>query len=98
MLNVHNTYAGIKSNIILGLEMLNDKSFIKPYFTSTNLIKHNDDDYLLLIGYVFFCVSVGIGMLKLIYDINVKFQVVVHISCLLYEIINLMIVIFLTLL
>ena len=73
MFNVYNTYAGVNFNIIAGLEMLNDNSFLVPYFTSTNFFWFKSDDFFILIGYIVFTTIVALSLLKLIYDINLKF-------------------------
>ena len=77
--------------------MLQDWSFIKPYFASTSFFKADESDILLFIVYILFCVCVTVSILKLIYDINLKFQVAIHILSMINEIINLAIMVFLTL-
>lgn len=96
MFNVYNTYANSHFNIITGLEMLNDNSFIVPYFTITNFFWFKSEDILILILYIIFTTSVALSVLKLIYDINLKFQIAIHITCFFHEIINLLIVVFIT--
>ena len=94
MFNVYNTYVGEYFNVIAGLEVLKDNSYIIPYFTTTYFFWFKDGDYLILVGYFIFTISVALSVIKLIYDINLKFQITIHISCLVYEIMNLMVVVF----
>lgn len=96
MFNVFNTYSKTYTNVIFGLEMLNDQSFISQYFTSTNFFWFKSDDNMMLSIYIIFTTSVTLSILKLIYDINLKFQIAVHLCCLVNEIINLIIIILLT--
>ncbi len=94
MFNVHNTYVGENFNIIAGLEILNDNTFVIPYFTANSFFWFKENDHLILIGYILFAVSVALSVVKLIYDINLKFQIAIHVSNLFYEIVNLMVVVF----
>lgn len=94
MFNVYNTYVGESFNIIVGLEILNDNSYLVPYFTTNNFFWFKEDDYLILVGYLVFAMSVALSIIKLIYDINLNFQIAKHISCLFYELVNLILVVF----
>ncbi len=96
MFNVFHTYSRVYYNTIAGIEMLNDNRNTYPYFTTTNFYWFPSDDSIILISYISFTSSVALSVLKLIYDINLKFQVANHISSSFQEIINLMIVIFIT--
>lgn len=94
MFNLYNTYIGEYFNIIAGAEILNDDSYLIPYFTTTSFFWFKNEDYLIMIGYLIFTISVCLSVLKLIYDINLKFQIAIHIPCLFYEIVNIMVVVF----
>jgi len=76
--------------------MLQDWTYIVPYFATTPIYKINADDYILFIGYIFFTAVVALSIMKLIYDMNLKFQIVVHILSFLFELINLALIVFLT--
>lgn len=93
--NVFNTVSKTMTNVLMGLEIYNE-NIIFPYFTSThiNVIRH--DNYLVFIAYIIFTTNVCISILKLIYDFNVKFQIVPHLSLLVHEIINLLLIFFIT--
>jgi len=94
MFNVYNTYIGESYNVIAGFETLSNDYYLMPYFTTENFFWYKQDDHLILVGYFIFATSVALSVVKLIYDINLKFQIAIHVSCLLYEIVNLMVVIF----
>lgn len=94
MFNVFNTYVEESFNVIAGLEILNDNTYIMPYFTTSNFFWFKENDYLIMVAYIIFATSVALSVVKLIYDINLKFQIAIHISCLFYEIVNLMLVAF----
>lgn len=94
MFNVYNTYVGESFNVIAGLEILNDNSYLIPYFTTNNFFWFKENDHLIMIGYILFAVSVALSVVKLTYDINLKFQIAIHVSNLFYEIVNLMVVVF----
>lgn len=95
--NVHCTYTNQNLNIIAGLEMLQDWSFISPYFASTPFVITEGNDSLLFLGYILYNIVVVISFCKLIYDINLKFQIVVHTLSFMHELINLAFMLFLTL-
>lgn len=77
--------------------MLQDWTFISPYFSPTPFLVLDGNDSLLLLGYVFYIIVVIISLFKLIYDINLKFQIVVHTLTFLHELINLALMLFITL-
>lgn len=94
MFNVYDTYVDESFNVIAGLEILNDNSYSVPYFTTNNFFWFKETDYLIMVCYIIFTTSVALGVLKLIYDINLKFKMSIHIPCLFYEIVNLVLVAF----
>ncbi len=77
--------------------MLQDWTYIVPYFAATPFLVIEGNDLFLFIGYIFFSLVVVLSTLKVIYDINLKFQIVVHTLSLLHEFINIALTIFLTL-
>ena len=92
--NVYNTVSKTTTNVITGIEIYN-KNFIYPYFTSTNLNVIRSDNYIFFISFIVFLTNVCLSLMKLIYHINYKFQIVAHLCALLHEVINLLLIFFL---
>jgi len=77
--------------------MLQDWTYISPYFAPTPFLVIDGNDFFLFFGYILYIIVVVISFCKLIYDINLKFQIVVHTLSFLRELINLVFMLLLTL-
>jgi hypothetical protein len=74
--------------------MLEDWTKIKSFFSCSGFFKLDNSNLITFIGFIFYTIAIIVRILKLIYDINLKFQAVVHIISLLNECINLTVSIF----
>jgi predicted transcriptional regulator len=68
---------------------------IKVIFSSSNFSTYHDQQYFTLFMFIIYSSGVCINILKLIYEMNLKFQIAVHILSMLHETINLAVIIFL---
>ena len=96
---IFNLYFPISNNygtVIAGLEIINNFSFPFPIFNSSILRKKTFEDIFFLLVYITFIITVALSIIKLIYEINVKFILSVHLFTLLNEIINLLLIIFIS--
>ena len=94
-----NLYFPISNNyatVIAGLEIINNFSFPFPIFNSSIIKKITFDDYFFLIIYIFFIITVALNLIKLIYEINVKFILSVHLFTIGNEIMNLLLIFFIS--
>jgi len=94
-----NLYLPISNNyatVIVGLEIINKFSFPFPIFNSSIIKKKTFEDYFFLIIYILFIITVALNLIKLIYEINVKFILSVHLFTLGNEILNLLLIIFIS--
>lgn len=98
MYNVYAVYSKTYLHMMSGIEMLQYFSMNNHILTTTIFFKFDENDSFLFLIYIVFSCSVMVSILKLIYEVNLKFQVVIHIISLLHEAINLSIIIFITIL
>ena len=80
-----------------GIEMIEYFQLISHYFTATILSPFADGDLLILLTYITFAFSVILTLLKLIYEMNLKLNIVVHLLSLLHELVNIGLIVFMTL-
>ena len=77
------------ATIIAGIEMVNQFSFPYKIFNSSILKKQDFSHVYLLIPFILFSISVALNIIKLLYEMNVKFIFSVHLLSFSHEIINL---------
>ena len=70
---------------------------LNHYFTATIFSPFADGDLFLLLTYITFAFSVILTLLKLIYEMNLKLNIVVHLLSLLHELVNIGLIVFITL-
>ena len=82
------------ATILAGIEMVNQFSFPYKIFNSSILKKQDFGYVYLLIPYILFSISVALNVIKLLYEMNVKFIFSVHLLSFFHEIINLVLIAF----
>ncbi len=95
MYNIYCPHSNTYANIMSGLEMIEYYQSIEPQFKVTIFMVYKDGDTILMFIFILFCISVVLSFLRLIYEMNIKLNLVVHLSALATEIINLGIMVFL---
>ena len=81
-------------NAIVGIEMLNYYTNLNYYFSVTPFNTYHHNHVLFIVIFIFFCVVVFLNIVKLIYEINVKLILSVHIFVGLNEILDILLIIF----
>ena len=81
-------------NAIVGIEMLNYYTNLNYYFSVTPFNTYHQNHALFIVIFIFFCIVVFLNIVKLIYEINVKLILSVHIFVGLNEILNILLIIF----
>ena len=80
--------------VLVGVEMANYFTFPYPIFASTIYKQFKVHNAYFLISYIIFCICVAFNFIKLLYEINVKFSFVAHTFNFINEVINLLLIIF----
>jgi hypothetical protein len=96
MYNIYSPRTNTYLNILSGLEMIEYYQMIEPHFNVTIFMAFKGGDIEIMLIYILFCISVILSCLKLIYVMNIKLNIVVHLCSLATEVINLGIMVFLT--
>lgn len=94
--NVYSTYSNTYINILAGVEMLQYFKYTNTVFVSTVFDRFDEADALQFVVYIMFLCCVMVSLLKLIYEMNLQFNVFTHLVTLLHEFINLAIVVLIT--
>jgi hypothetical protein len=74
--------------------MLEDWTKTQSFFSCSGFFELDKSDLITYIGFIFYTIAIIVRILKLIYDINLKFQAVVHIISSINECINFTVSIF----
>lgn len=94
--NIYSVYSDNFVNIVAGVEMLQYFTYTHNIFTSSIFSQFDENDLVLFINYIILIICSVLNLLKLIYEMNLKLQIVVHICILLHEVINFAIIVFFT--
>lgn len=89
-------YAENFVNVIIGIEMLEYFSHRNHIFNSSIFSVFHDLDYFSFVIFVIFIACTVINILKLIYEMNLKFLIATHLSQIFHETINLVLIVFIT--
>lgn len=81
-------------SVICGIEMLEYFKFTNNMFTTNIFSRFDEKDYFNFTIYIVFVISVIVNLLKVIYEMNLEFQIFVHLVSILHHTINLSIIIF----
>jgi len=85
------------ATVIAGVEVINQFSFPYKIFNSSVLKKQDFHDIYFLVVYILFSIAVALNIIKLFYEMNVKFIFSVHLLTFCHEVINLVLIVFISL-
>jgi hypothetical protein len=93
MMNVYSSYTDTYLYIVTGIEMIQFFKFTNPIFTSSIFYRFYEEDFVMLIMFIIFCICVLMNIMKLIYEMNLKLQIAVLLLSLVHETINIALII-----
>lgn len=93
-INVYFPVSNVYGLVLAGIEMANYFTFPYQIFTSTIYSEFKVHNAYFLTSYVIFCVAVALNIIKLLYELNVKFSCITHSFILVNECLNLLLIIF----
>jgi hypothetical protein len=94
--NIYSVYSDNYVNVVAGVEMLQYFTYTHNIFTSSIFSQFDEHDLVLFINYVVLITCSVLNILKLIYEMNLKLQIVVHLCLLMHEVINFAMIVFFT--
>ncbi len=98
IINIFNPHSNTYMNIVSGIEMIEYFKHINHSFLSNIFMSFDDNDLLIIMTYILFALSSVVTLLKLIYEMNLKLNLIVHICSLGHELVNIAIILLITIL
>ena len=93
-INVYFPVSNVYGLVLAGIEMANFFTFPYQIFTSTIYSEFKVHNAYFLTAYIIFCVTVALNIIKVLYELNVKFSCITHSFILVNECLNLLLIIF----